>query len=446
MVLAPSLEFLLRHAAGKYPLKHIWWQKLAGNSNPPPNSPGGLGFAAAHAIKCAYHAAQKAKMPMQELALDLCRALVRCRSVTPDDGGALGVLETVLKQAGFVTNRVTFSEAGTPDIDNLHARIGTGAPHLAFAGHTDVVPVGDAARWRFDPFAAEVADGAIWGRGTADMKGGVAAFAAAACAYVTRHGSARGSIGFLITGDEEGPAINGTEKLLRWAYEKGERFDHCIVGEPTSFEALGDTIKIGRRGSLNGTLIAEGRQGHAAYPERADNPIPKLMALLAALTSTPLDKGTPHFGASNLEIVSVDVGNPAFNVIPAQARARFNVRFNDLWTPETLAAELRGRLDSVGVTFTLNFEPCNAIAFLTRPDTFTELVAQAIEKKTRRRPAPSTSGGTSDARFIQAYCPVLEFGGIGATAHMVDEHVAVAELAGLTEIYAAILEAYFAKQ
>jgi succinyl-diaminopimelate desuccinylase len=382
-------------------------------------------------------------MAMTAAALDLCRALVRCHSVTPEDGGALGVLEAALKQDGFATQRLTFSEPGTPDVNNLYARIGTSAPFLVFAGHTDVVPVGDAAKWRFDPFAGEVAEGAVWGRGTADMKGGVAAFAAAACAFVARRGLPNGSIGFLITGDEEGPAINGTEKLLRWAYQKGERFDHCIVGEPTSAEVLGDTIKIGRRGSLNGTLIVAGRQGHAAYPERADNPIPKFMQLLDALTAAPLDKGTPRFDASNLEIVSVDVGNPAFNVIPAEARARVNVRFNDLWTPETLAAELCGRLDSVGMKFTLEFEPCNAPAFLTTPNSFTKLVTDAVERKTGRRPALSTSGGTSDARFIRAYCPVLEFGLVGATAHMVDEHVAAADIEVLTEIYAAILEEYF---
>ena len=384
-------------------------------------------------------------MNMIIAALDLCRALVRCRSVTPEDGGALGTLEAALKQAGFATQRLTFSEPGTPDIDNLYARFGTSAPFLVFAGHTDVVPAGEAAKWRFDPFSAELADGAVWGRGTADMKGGVAAFAAAACAFIARRGLRKGSIGFLITGDEEGPAINGTEKLLRWAYEKGERFDHCIVGEPTSAEVPGDTIKIGRRGCLNGTLIVAGRQGHAAYPERADNPIPKLMALLGALTAAPLDKGTPHFDASNLEIVSVDVGNPAFNVIPAEARARVNVRFNDLWTPETLAAELRRRLDSVGMKFTLEFER-NAPAFLTTPDSFTKLVTDAVERKTGRRPGLSTSGGTSDARFIRAYCPVLEFGGIGATAHMVDEHVAVADIEALTEVYATILEDYFSKE
>jgi succinyl-diaminopimelate desuccinylase len=382
-------------------------------------------------------------MAMTSAVLDLCRALVRCRSVTPEDGGALGVLEAVLKEAGFATYRVKFSDPGTPDIDNLYARAGTSVPFLVFAGHTDVVPAGDAAKWRFDPFAAELADGAVWGRGAADMKGGVAAFVAAACAFVARRRLSKGSIGFLITGDEEGPAINGMEKLLRWANDKGERFDHCIVGEPTSFEVLGDTIKIGRRGSLNGTLLVAGRQGHAAYPARADNPIPKLMRLLDALTAAPLDKGTPHFEPSNLEIVSVDVGNPAFNVIPAEARARVNVRFNDLWTPETLAAELRGRLDSVGMKFTLEFEPCNSPAFLTTPDAFAGLVADAVERKTGRRPTLSTSGGTSDARFIRAYCPVLELGGIGATSHMMDEHVAVADIEALTEIYAAILEGYF---
>jgi succinyl-diaminopimelate desuccinylase len=385
-------------------------------------------------------------MAMTTAAVDLCRALVRCRSVTPDDGGALGVLEAALKPAGFATQRITFLEPGTPDIDNLYARFGTSAPFLVFAGHTDVVPVGEMAKWRFDPFAGELADGAIFGRGTADMKGGVAAFAAAACAFVARRGLPKGSIGFLITGDEEGPAINGTEKLLRWVFEKGERFDHCIVGEPTSCELLGDTIKIGRRGCLNGTLIVAGRQGHAAYPERADNPIPKLMPLLGALTAAPLDKGTPRFEPSNLEIVSVDVGNPAFNVIPAQARARVNVRFNDLWTPETLQAELRRRLDSVGMKFSLEFEPCNAPAFLTTPDAFTKLVADAVERKTGRRPALSTSGGTSDARFIRAYCPVVEFGLVGATAHMVDEHVPIAEIEALTEIYAAILEDYFCRE
>ena len=377
-------------------------------------------------------------------AIDLCRALVRRPSVTPEDAGAQDVLEAELKAAGFSTQRIVFSETGTPDIQNLYARIGAGAPHLVFAGHTDVVPPGDAARWRFDPFGAELNDGEIYGRGVADMKGAIAAFAAAAIAFVGRHGSGKGSISLLITGDEEGPAINGTEKLLRFAHERGARFDHCILGEPTNPDALGEMIKIGRRGSLNGTLSVRGRQGHVAYPRRAKNPIPSLVRLITALIDLPLDAGTAHFDASNLEIVSVDVGNRAFNIIPAEAQAKFNVRFNDLWTPETLAAELGERAAAAGeADYELRFEPCNALAFLTPPDGFTQLVSAAIEKHTGRRPSASTSGGTSDARFIRAYCPVVEFGLVGATMHMIDEHVAVKDIEVLTAIYSTLLEDYF---
>jgi succinyl-diaminopimelate desuccinylase len=382
---------------------------------------------------------------MPETALDLCRKLIQCPSVTPQDGGALGALEAALKASGFETHRVTFSAPGTPDVDNLYARIGKSAPAFAFAGHTDVVPVGAAEKWTHGPFSGDVVEGSVFGRGAADMKGAIAAFVSAAIDFVAGHGMEKGSIAFLITGDEEGPSINGTEKLLRWAYERGERIDHCLVGEPTNPHALGDMIKIGRRGSLNGTLTVHGRQGHVAYPERAKNPIPGLIVLLDALIAEPLDPGTDHFDASNLEITSIDVGNPAFNVIPAEAKAKFNIRFNDLWTPDTLAAELRRRLEHVahGESYRLAFEPCNALAFVTEPDAFTELVAGVIEKKTGRRPKLSTTGGTSDARFIRAYCPVLEFGLVGATMHMVDEHVAVADIDVLTEIYKSILEAYF---
>lgn len=378
-------------------------------------------------------------------AVDLCRALVQCPSVTPHDGGALALLEEALSQAGFAAHRVTFSAPGTPDIDNLYARIGTSAPFFVFAGHTDVVPVGEAAKWRFNPFAGEVADDAIWGRGAADMKGAIAAFTAAACAYAAG-GLRKGSIGFLITGDEEGPAINGTKKLLRWAYDRGERFDHCIVGEPTSVTMLGDTIKIGRRGSLNATLTVEGRQGHTAYPGRGDNPIPRLIRMLNALLDHPLDNGTARFEPSNLQVVSVDVGNPAFNIIPAHASARINIRFNDTWTAVTLQAELRQRLDAAAqdTAYRLDCE-CNALAYVTEPDSFTALVAKTIERKIRRKPALSTSGGTSDARFIRAYCPVVDFGPVGATMHMVDEHIAIADLEALTGIYAAILEDYFGR-
>jgi succinyl-diaminopimelate desuccinylase len=385
-------------------------------------------------------------MPLPATSLDLCQALIRCPSVTPQDGGSLALLESVLKQAGFAAERVTFQEPGQPDIENLYARIGTSAPYLIFAGHTDVVPVGDQAKWRFDPFSGEITEGAIWGRGASDMKGAVAAFAMAACSYVAKHGLEKGSIGFLITGDEEGPAVNGTVKLLDWAAARGEHFDHCLVGEPTNPDMLGDMIKIGRRGSLNGTLTVYGKQGHVAYPRRAENPIPWLVRFVEVLGSMPLDDGTAHFDASNLEVVTIDVGNPAWNVIPAEAKARFNIRFNDLWTPESLAAELQQRCELLQspLRFDLHFEPCNASAFITPPDRFTELVSYAIEAHTGRKPVLSTTGGTSDARFIRGFCPVLEFGLVGATMHMVNEHVAVADIETLTKIYGSVIEAYFA--
>lgn len=382
---------------------------------------------------------------MPDQAIDICRALIRCPSVTPKDEGALDVLEKILRDAGFVTHRLRFSEPGTPDVDNLYARLGTAAPHLVFAGHTDVVPVGDRAQWQHDPFGGDIAEGRIWGRGATDMKGAIAAFAAASLAYVARHGAPRGSLSFLITGDEEGPAINGTTKLLDWAKARGETFDHCLLGEPTNPDLLGEMIKIGRRGSLNGTLNVHGKQGHVAYPQRANNPIPALLRMLEALIAPPLDTGSDHFDASNLEIVTVDVGNPASNVIPAEARARFNVRFNDLWTAQSLAAEIARRCaqSAAGASYTLAFEPCNAEAFLTEPDRFTALVAATIEARTGRKPIFSTTGGTSDARFIRAHCPVVEFGLVGQTMHMVDEHAAVSDVELLSEIYGDILERYF---
>jgi succinyl-diaminopimelate desuccinylase len=378
-------------------------------------------------------------------ALDLAQALIRCHSVTPKEGGALTLLESRVKARGFTTHRVPFSEAGTPDVDNLYARIGSGAPYLVFAGHTDVVPPGERTLWHFDPFGGEVADGNIFGRGASDMKGAIAAFVAAAAAYVASQGAPKGSIGLLITGDEEGPAINGTAKLLAWAKARGERFDHCLVGEPTSAETLGDTLKIGRRGSLTGWLVVHGRQGHVAYPHRAENPIPHLLRLLAALHAAPLDEGTAHFEPSNLEIVTIDVGNEAANVIPATARARFNIRFNDAWTRESLEAEIARRCAAAaqGAHYDLSFEPCNAVAFVTKPDRFTDLISQAIAARTGVKPVLSTSGGTSDARFIRTYCPVVEFGPVGATAHMADEHISVTNLEALTEIYLDILKRYF---
>ena len=378
-------------------------------------------------------------------ALDIAQALIRCPSVTPADSGALAVLAALLEPAGFTVHRPRFSEDGFPDIDNLYARIGTEAPHLVFAGHTDVVPPGDEDAWRFPPFSGEIAEGQLWGRGACDMKGGVAAAVAATLAYLARHGVPRGSVSFLVTGDEEGPAVNGTAKLLDWARERGERFDHCILGEPTNPDAMGEMIKIGRRGSLTGEIVVEGRQGHVAYPHLADNPIPRLMEALAALEATPLDDGTSHFDPSNLEVVTVDTGNPSANVIPAQVRARFNIRFNDRWTPESLSAEIRDRIEASNAgRHHLTFAPCNAPAFVTEPDAFTALVTEAVKAETGRIPKLSTAGGTSDARFIKRDCPVVEFGLVGQTMHMIDERTALADLATLEAVYGRVLDLYFA--
>ncbi|KQT19633.1 succinyl-diaminopimelate desuccinylase [Methylobacterium sp. Leaf399] len=379
--------------------------------------------------------------------LALAQALIHCPSVTPAEGGALGHLATVLGAAGFHVERPVFSEPGTPDIENLYARFGSGRPYLLFAGHTDVVPTGDVAAWRHGPFAGVVEDGLLYGRGAVDMKGGIACMVAAALAHLAAQGEAfTGSIGFLITGDEEGPAVNGTVKLLDWARARGERFDHCLLGEPTNPGRLGEMIKIGRRGSLTGHLTVHGRQGHVAYPHKAENPIPGLLRLASALLAAPLDGGTAHFDASNLAWTTLDVGNPATNVIPAEARATFNVRFNDLWTAQTLGAEIRHRLDAAAgseVRFTLDLLPSNSPAFLTTPDAFTTLVCAAIEAETGLVPALSTTGGTSDARFIKDACPVIEFGLVGETMHRTDECVAVADLERLTAIYGRVLTAYF---
>src|SRR3954471_9618913 len=300
--------------------------------------------------------------------LALAQALIRCPSVTPEEGGALAFVAEVLGDAGFEVHRPVFSAPGMPDVENLYARFGVGRPYLVFAGHTDVVPPGDAARWRHDPFGGVVEAGELFGRGATDMKGGIACMMAAALQYLSAEPEFAGSIGFLITGDEEGPAINGTVKLLQWTQERGERFDHCILGEPTNPEALGEMVKIGRRGSLTGHVAVHGKQGHVAYPHLAENPISGMVRLLAALEAEPLDVGTARFGPSTLALTSVDVGNPASNVIPAEARARFNIRFNDRWTPESLQDEIGRRLRQaagIAVRYTLTFEPTNAVAFLT---------------------------------------------------------------------------------
>ncbi|NBJ11786.1 succinyl-diaminopimelate desuccinylase [Microvirga arsenatis] len=384
---------------------------------------------------------------METSPLFLAQSLLRCPSVTPEEGGALAFIEGVLKEAGFEVHRPVFSEPGTPDVENLYARYGSGEPYLLFAGHTDVVPPGDTSRWTYGPFSGEVHDGELYGRGAVDMKGGIACMMAAALDFIRANPDFKGSIGFLITGDEEGPAVNGTVKLLEWAKGRGERFDHCILGEPTNPNRLGDMIKIGRRGSLTGRVVVEGKQGHVAYPHLAENPIPGLLRLLSGLLSEPLDHGTEHFDASNLEVTSVDVGNPASNVIPAQARATFNIRFNDLWTPHSLEEEVERRLrEAAGntVRYTLTMEPTNAVAFLTPPNAFVGFIADAIKAETGWEPKLSTTGGTSDARFIVKYCPVVEFGLVGQTMHQVDERVEVADLDRLATIYRKVLEAYFA--
>ncbi len=378
--------------------------------------------------------------------LAIARDLVRCRSVTPEEGGALGFLQGLLAQAGFTVHRAVFDEPGTAPVDNLYARIGLAKPNLLFAGHTDVVPPGNEASWSHPPFAGEVAGDTLYGRGAVDIKGGIACFVAAALDYLSRCGGRpKGSISFLITGDEESVAVNGTVKLLRWAAERGEKFDHCILGEPSNVEVLGDTIKAGRRGSLNGTLIVRGRQGHVAYPERADNPIRGLTTLIAALQE-PLDQGSQHFAPSNLEFTSVDVGNPTVNLIPGEARARFNIRYNDRHSQAALKMliERRAQAAAAGrVHYAFEWQPSNADVFVTKPGPFTDLAVAAIAEVTGRRPKLSTSGGTSDARFVKDYCPVLEFGLVGQTMHAVDERAPVADLVTLTAIYRRIIEKYF---
>jgi succinyl-diaminopimelate desuccinylase len=377
----------------------------------------------------------------------IARDLIRCPSVTPAEGGALAYIESLLARAGFAVHRVTFSEPGTADVENLYARIGTESPHLMFAGHTDVVPPGDANAWTHPPFAAEIADGVLYGRGAADMKGAVACKLAAVLDHLAATGGApNGSISFLITGDEEDVAVNGTMKLLQWAAARGEKFDHCILGEPTNPNALGDMIKIGRRGSLNGTLIVSGTQGHVAYPALADNPVRGIVTLMNALMAAPLDRGSAHFDPSNLEFTSVDVGNKTVNIIPAEARARFNIRYNDQHTRDGIKALIEQRVAATAgrTRWRIAWEPSNADVFLTKPGPFVDLVAGAIAEITGRKPELSTSGGTSDARFIKNYGPVIEFGLANQTMHKIDERVPTADLVALTAIYRKILERYFA--
>jgi succinyl-diaminopimelate desuccinylase len=385
------------------------------------------------------------RVPADPVAI--ARELIRCPSVTPEEGGAISYLQRGLTGAGFDVHRVMFTQPGYDNIENLYARVGTGAPHFVFAGHTDVVPPGEERLWSYAPFAGEVSEEVLFGRGAVDMKGAIACALAATFDYLAaQSGKPKGSISFLITGDEEGVAVNGTVKLLKWAADRGEKFDHCLLGEPSNPNALSDMIKIGRRGSLNGTLVVTGTQGHVAYPQLADNPVRGIVTLLSALMSAPLDAGSTHFDPSNLEFTSIDVGNKTVNVIPGEARARFNIRFNDRHTQDDLKALIEQRTGAAAgpIRWRIEWEPSNADVFVTKPGAFVDLVRAAVAEVTGKTPALSTSGGTSDARFIKDYCPVVEFGLVNTTMHKIDERVPTADLVALTAIYRNILERYFA--
>jgi succinyl-diaminopimelate desuccinylase len=384
---------------------------------------------------------------MSNTAIDpaaLAAELIRRPSVTPRDEGALGIVAGHLEALGFTCHRLAFGgEDGSDEIVNLYARLGRGRPNLCFAGHTDVVPPGAREAWSFDPFSASLRDGALWGRGAVDMKGAIAAFVAAVQRWLAERGADfAGAISLLITGDEEAAGINGTRKVLEWLTARGETLDACLVGEPTSAAVLGDMIKIGRRGSLTGRLTVHGVQGHTAYPHLADNAAHRLVAMLHALTTAELDQGSAHFQPSTLQVSTIDIGNPAANVIPAGARAVFNIRFSDCWTGESLKHWLADRLDAVGGRYALEVT-VSGEAFLAPAGMVSAPLAEAIRRVTGRTPQFSTTGGTSDARFIHTYCPVAEFGLVGQTMHKADERVDLADLAALTEIYRTFLDLFF---
>lgn len=375
-------------------------------------------------------------------AIAFAQSLIRCPSVTPQDAGALVLLGETLAGLGFTVHPLRFGEAPDGPVDNLVATFGEGAPHFAFAGHTDVVPTGDLAGWSVDPFAAVIADGQLVGRGAADMKGAIAAMVAAAAHHVQR--APAGRLSFIITGDEEGPARFGTAPVLEWMEAQDLIPDLCLVGEPTSVRTLGDMIKIGRRGSMNAWITVRGAQGHVAYPDRALNPITPLIAILAELKGRVLDTGNDWFQPSNLEITDLAVGNPATNMIPAEAKARLNIRFNDQHKGADLEAWIRDvvarHATSADVLVTISGE-----AFFTGPGALSSLVAQAVTEVTGQQPELSTTGGTSDARFIRRLCPVVEFGLPGQSMHKVDEQASVADIESLTKLYDSVLKLVFSR-
>jgi succinyl-diaminopimelate desuccinylase len=373
--------------------------------------------------------------------VNLTQALIACPSVTPDDAGAQGVLKSALVPAGFTCHDLPFGE-GSARIQNLFARFGSSGPHLCYAGHTDVVPPGDEAAWSHGAFNPHIENGILYGRGASDMKGSVAAFTCAAIAFIKKYPAFQGSISLLITGDEEGLAINGTEPVLRWMRDHNHVPDVALVGEPTNPATLGQEIKIGRRGSLSGTIRVSGVQGHVAYPHKADNPLPRLIKLLDALNAIHFDDGNDHFTPTNLEITTIDVGNKAGNIIPSSGTAQFNIRFNSLWSPQTLSETIIRALDSCNTAYDLDLH-CGAESFLTIPGPWPALVQQSVQDITGFKPAMTTTGGTSDARFIKDYCAVVECGAVNASIHQINENAKISDLDDLTKIYTRVLERFF---
>lgn len=372
--------------------------------------------------------------------VELTQALIRCPSVTPKEAGALDLLEQWLSALGMSCQRLPFQQPGTERVDNLFATIGEGDRHFLFAGHSDVVPTGPLTNWSVDPFAAEIIDNKIFGRGAADMKGAIAAFVVAAQDWL--HDKKPGRLSLLITGDEEGIAINGTKPVLAALAQQGYQFTACLVGEPTNPTQLGEMIKIGRRGSMTGRLTVKGIQGHSAYPHLAKNAAHDLVTAAQALLHPILDEGNEYFQPSNLQITSLDIGNPASNVIPGEAKAIFNIRFNDHYSAATLEKNIRDRLDKEKIDYDLSVE-CSGESFITKPGSFSDLAQAAIKQVTGVNPTLSTTGGTSDARFIKNYCPVIEFGLVGQTMHKADEYVKIDDLAALSHIYSEILNRFF---
>ena len=374
--------------------------------------------------------------------IELTKTLINCRSVTPENDGAIEQVSHWLEEIGFKSEILNFEEEGTASIKNLWSKMGSKGPTICFAGHTDVVPTGNIDEWSSDPFDANEVNDKIIGRGAADMKGSIASFISATNRFVKEYPDFPGSIGFIITGDEEGCAINGTKKILTWMKSNNIFFDDCLVGEPTNPNSLGEMIKIGRRGSVNGVITVKGVQGHVAYPHLADNPIPKLIKILENLISQKLDDGTEHFQPSNIEITSIDIGNTATNVIPKEASANFNIRYNDIFDREKIEEEVHNRIRSLNYDYSIKFEH-SGDSFLTSPGKLTKNLSKIIEDQTGNTPELSTSGGTSDARFIKDYGNVVEFGLIGATMHKVDESASIKDIKNLTEIYYQLLKKYF---